>query len=85
MLKKNGGKVLFFEKLVRRRREKRQKKSFPQAGLEPAIFVLLSHCLDPYANEPLVRMLSQLYIYKLGAKCFSPILSPLGRFWLPTF
>ena len=82
----NCEKTIILENLfLEKDKKKGKEKSLPRAGLEPAILALPSHYLDPYANEPLVEKLSQLYIYKLGAKCFSPILSPLGRFRLPTF
>ena len=78
-------KCIFLENLFLAKDKKGKEKSLPRAGLEPAILALPSHYLDHYANEPLVEKLSQLYLYKLGAKCFSPILSPLRRFRLPTF
>ena len=81
MLGKQWKNVFIFGKLSHTKKE----KSLHWTGLEPTILVSLCRSSDHYANEALVGELSHPYIYKLGAKCFSPILSPLGRFRLSTF
>ena len=48
----------FFQKLLRRIKDKTQKNYLHSGGFEPAILVLPGHSLDHYANERLVGQCS---------------------------
>ena len=67
-----------FEKLIRERKEKRQKSNLPSGGLEPAFLLMQGHSLNHYANERLVGEWSKAYLYKVWLKALSPIFSVIG-------